>query len=92
MLRLPLRPGDRPRTGPACDPGHDKHPTLADIVALRAEGKSLMVIRDETRACGHWISHQLVANTLASQAEGAARAISIDIGGVTLPSVLPSAG
>jgi len=41
---------------------------LADIVAMRAEGKSLMTIRDAMRARGHRISHQLVANTIARAA------------------------
>jgi len=45
---------------------------IADIVALRAEGKSLMAIRDVMRARGFWISHQLVANTLQRQATGGA--------------------
>jgi hypothetical protein len=37
---------------------------IKDIVRLRKEGWSLMRIRDEMRARGHWISHQLVANTI----------------------------
>ena len=41
---------------------------IADIVAMRTEGKSLMVIRDAMRARGHRISHQLVANTLQRHA------------------------
>jgi len=53
------------------DPGEQA--ALADIVALRAEGKSLMAIRDAMRARGFQISHQLVANTCARHAaEGAA--------------------
>jgi hypothetical protein len=57
--------------GPACDPGHDEQQTIADIVTLRAEGKSLMAIRDEMRARGFPISHKLVANTLQRHAAAA---------------------
>jgi DNA invertase Pin-like site-specific DNA recombinase len=45
-------------------PVPEEQQALADIVALRAQGKSLMAIRDAMRARGHWISHQLVAHTL----------------------------
>ena len=49
---------------------------LAEIVALRTEGWSLMKIRDEMRGRGFRISHQLVAHTLqrraAAQTAGAA--------------------
>jgi DNA invertase Pin-like site-specific DNA recombinase len=47
---------------------------IVEIVALRSEGRSLMYIRDEMRARGHQISHQLVANTIArhTEAEGSA--------------------
>jgi DNA invertase Pin-like site-specific DNA recombinase len=41
---------------------------LADMIAMRAEGRSLMAIRDEMRARGFWISHQFVANTLVRHA------------------------
>jgi DNA invertase Pin-like site-specific DNA recombinase len=42
---------------------------IADIVAMRRDGDSLMQIRDELRARGFAISHQSVANILARQAE-----------------------
>jgi len=45
-------------------PDPDEQAALAEIVALRAAGRSLMAIRDAMRARGHPISHQLVANTL----------------------------
>jgi DNA invertase Pin-like site-specific DNA recombinase len=41
---------------------------IADIIAMRAEGKSLMAIRDAMRARGHRISHNLVANVCARHA------------------------
>jgi DNA invertase Pin-like site-specific DNA recombinase len=54
-------------------PEPDEQAAIADIVALRAAGRSLMMIRDEMRARGHRISHQLVANVCAQHAaEGAA--------------------
>jgi hypothetical protein len=37
---------------------------------MRAQGRSLMAIRDVMRGRGFPISHQLVANTIARQAEG----------------------
>ena len=42
-------------------------------MAMRAEGRSLMFIRNAMRARGHRISHQLVANVCArhTEAEGA---------------------
>jgi DNA invertase Pin-like site-specific DNA recombinase len=46
---------------------------IADIVALRAAGRSLMYIRDGMRARGHRISHQLVANVCARHEAGATR-------------------
>jgi DNA invertase Pin-like site-specific DNA recombinase len=49
-------------------PDPDEQAALADIVALRAQGKSLMAIRDAMRARGFQISHQLVANTLQRRA------------------------
>ena len=52
-------------------PDPDEQAALADIVALRAEGKSLMTIRDAMRGRGFWISHQLVANTIARAVEAA---------------------
>jgi DNA invertase Pin-like site-specific DNA recombinase len=46
---------------------------IADIVAMRADGRSLMTIRDVMRARGFPISHQLVANVCARHAaEGTA--------------------
>jgi DNA invertase Pin-like site-specific DNA recombinase len=53
-------------------PDPEEQQALADIVALRAEGKSLMAIRDAMRERGHWISHQLVAHTIARAAVGGA--------------------
>jgi len=44
---------------------------LAEIIAMRLEGKSLMAIRDMMRARGFPISHQLVANTIARHMAGA---------------------
>jgi DNA invertase Pin-like site-specific DNA recombinase len=41
---------------------------IADIIAMRAEGKSLMTIRDAMRARGHRISHNLVANVCVRHA------------------------
>jgi DNA invertase Pin-like site-specific DNA recombinase len=41
---------------------------LADILKMRAAGRSLMDIRDTLRARGFRISHKLVANTIARQA------------------------
>jgi hypothetical protein len=38
---------------------------------MRAQGRSLMAIRDAMRARGFQISHQLVANTIARRAGGA---------------------
>src|SRR6516162_3258926 len=49
-------------------PDPEEQAALADIIALRAEGKSLMAIRDEMRTRGFWISHQLVAHTIARAA------------------------
>jgi DNA invertase Pin-like site-specific DNA recombinase len=49
-------------------PVPEEQQALADIIALRAEGKSLMAIRDTMRARGHWISHQLVAHRIARHA------------------------
>jgi hypothetical protein len=42
---------------------------IAEIIAMRSDGKSLMAIRDAMRARGFPISHQLVANTIARRAE-----------------------
>ena len=33
---------------------------IVDIKMMRASGMSLMSIRDQMRARGHWVSHQLV--------------------------------
>jgi DNA invertase Pin-like site-specific DNA recombinase len=57
-------------TGRARDliPEPDEQAAIADIVALRSEGRSLMYIRDAMRAGGHPISHQLVANVCARHA------------------------
>src|SRR5215469_5914773 len=41
----------------------EEQAAIADILAQRAQGKSLMAIRDAMRRRGFWISHQLVANT-----------------------------
>jgi DNA invertase Pin-like site-specific DNA recombinase len=49
-------------------PDPDEQAAIADIIALRSEGKSLMAIRDVMRARGHQISHNLVANTIARHA------------------------
>jgi putative DNA-invertase from lambdoid prophage Rac len=49
-------------------PDPDEQAALADIVALRTQGKSLMAIRDAMRGRGFQISHQLVANTLQRHA------------------------
>jgi DNA invertase Pin-like site-specific DNA recombinase len=46
-------------------PEPDEQQALADIVAMRQAGGSLMAIRDAMRARGHRISHQLVANVCA---------------------------
>jgi DNA invertase Pin-like site-specific DNA recombinase len=55
-------------------PDPEEQAAIADIIAMRSEGKSLMAIRDAMRAQGFPISHQLVANTVArhAEAEGAA--------------------
>jgi hypothetical protein len=47
----------------------DEQAAITEILALRTEGWSLMRIRDEMRAKGFPISHQLVANTIARHAE-----------------------
>jgi DNA invertase Pin-like site-specific DNA recombinase len=52
-------------------PDPDEQMALAEIIAMRWEGKSLMAIRDAMRARGFQISHQLVANTIARHAAGA---------------------
>ena len=52
-------------------PDPDEQAALAEIIAMRWEGKSLMAIRDAMRAKGFLISHQLVANTIARHAAGA---------------------
>jgi DNA invertase Pin-like site-specific DNA recombinase len=49
-------------------PDPDEQQAIADIIAMRSEGKSLMYIRDVMRARGHRISHNLVANTCARNA------------------------
>ena len=55
-------------------PYSEEQAAIADIIAMRSEGRSLMAIRDAMRARGFPISHQLVANTIArhAEAEGAA--------------------
>ena len=53
-------------------PDPDEQMALADIIAMRNEGRSLMAIRDAMRAKGFLISHQLVANTIARHAAGTA--------------------
>ena len=52
-------------------PDPKEQAALAEIIAMRWEGKSLMAIRDAMRAKGFPISHQLVANTIARHAAGA---------------------
>ena len=52
-------------------PDPDEQATLAEIIAMRSQGKSLMAIRDMMRARGFPISHQLVANTIARHMAGA---------------------
>jgi DNA invertase Pin-like site-specific DNA recombinase len=53
-------------------PDLEEQAAIADVIALRADGRSLMYIRDEMRSRGHRISHQLVANTIARHAAGGA--------------------
>jgi DNA invertase Pin-like site-specific DNA recombinase len=53
-------------------PDPDEQAALADIIAMRAQGGSLMAIRDAMRARGFQISHQFVANTIARHAGGTA--------------------
>jgi DNA invertase Pin-like site-specific DNA recombinase len=55
-------------------PDPEEQAALAEIIARRGEGLSLMAIRDAMRAKGFPICHQLVANTIArhADAEGAA--------------------
>jgi DNA invertase Pin-like site-specific DNA recombinase len=40
---------------------------IAEIRAMRVDGRSLMQIRDTMRARGHWISHNLVASVCQRQ-------------------------
>jgi DNA invertase Pin-like site-specific DNA recombinase len=51
-------------------PDPEEQAAIAEMLRLRSQGWSLMKIRDEMRARGHWVSHQLVANTLQRQALG----------------------
>jgi hypothetical protein len=59
-------------------PGRDLVPddaeqaALADIVAMREAGRTLMGIRDIMRERGFAISHQAIANILSRQGDGAA--------------------
>ena len=53
-------------------PDPKEQAALAEIIAMRAAGRSLMAIRDAMRAKGFPISHQLVANTIARHAGGVA--------------------
>jgi site-specific DNA recombinase len=53
-------------------PYSEEQAAIADIIAMRSEGRSLMAIRDAMRARGFPISHQLVANTIARHAAGRA--------------------
>jgi DNA invertase Pin-like site-specific DNA recombinase len=53
-------------------PDPDEQAAIAEIIAMRGQGKSLMAIRDMMRAKGFPISHQLVANTIARHAGGTA--------------------
>jgi len=52
-------------------PDPEEQAAIADIMALRAEGRSLMSIRDAMRVRGHRISHQLVANVCMRHAAAA---------------------
>lgn len=49
-------------------PDEGEQAAIADIIAMRQAGRSLMTIRDAMRAAGHGISHQTVANLLARHA------------------------
>jgi DNA invertase Pin-like site-specific DNA recombinase len=51
-------------------PDPEEQAAIAEIVRLRADGRSLMAIRNAMRAQGFPISHQLVANTVARHAAG----------------------
>jgi DNA invertase Pin-like site-specific DNA recombinase len=53
-------------------PDPEEQAALAEIIAMRGEGRSLMAIRDAMRGRGFQISHQLVANTIARHAGGVA--------------------
>ena len=53
-------------------PDPEEQAALAEIIAMRAQGRSLMAIRDAMRGRGFQISHQLVANTIARHAAGTA--------------------
>ena len=53
-------------------PDPEEQAAIADIIAMRSDGKSLMAIRDAMRARGFPISHQLVAHTLQRYAADAA--------------------
>jgi DNA invertase Pin-like site-specific DNA recombinase len=53
-------------------PDPEEQAAIAEIIAMRWQGKSLMAIRDVMRAKGFPISHQLVANTIARHAGGTA--------------------
>ena len=59
--------------GRACEliPDPEEQAAIDEIIAMRAQGRSLMAIRDAMRARGFPISHQLVANTIARHAAGA---------------------
>jgi hypothetical protein len=52
-------------------PDPEGQAAIAEIIAMRADGKSLMAIRDVMRARGLRISYNLVANTIARHAADA---------------------
>jgi putative DNA-invertase from lambdoid prophage Rac len=68
-----FRYGEATGKGRARDlvPDEAEQVAIADIVAMRGSGATLMAIRDQLRGQGFAISHQSVANILARQ-EGAA--------------------
>jgi len=67
-----LRRAGRHQGGGRPFPDPEEQAAIADIIAMRSDGKSLMAIRDAMRARGFPISHQLVAHTLQRYAADAA--------------------
>ena len=61
-------------TGKARDlvPDDAEQAALADMIAMREAGRTLIGIRDIMRERGFRISHQAIANILARQGEGVA--------------------